>query len=461
MASPRLIDDALAIWRAGVDAVRADRVVAQQVHWDRSWLVIDENPYDLSGIENLVIVGAGKATYGMLVGLADSFLRDPHPSLRVAGWVNVPEGVAANRSVSFGDSGSVQVCEARPQGVNEPTERVVEGSRRILEWVERADRSTCVVALWSGGGSALFCLPQPWIMLETKIAITRRLSASGADIHALNEVRRCLSQVKGGRLAQSCRARLMIGLIISDVLGDPLPIIASGPTVLEPSPDPERAVELLTHYCPGEFDAVITHLKKLTERDTVHGIEPTHHILANNATAVDAAGTCAVSLGYRYWMSSAKRSEGAAQNVGEQLAQQLVDSQRGGLVDCIITGGEPTVVLPHDSIRGRGGRNQQLVLSAGRWLMDQPEWQSDFVLLSGGTDGEDGPTTAAGAWIDRAWIDRFRGQTDRVEDHLQRCDAYPLFEESGNLLVTGPTNTNVCDLRVALFRNSLSSQKPL
>jgi glycerate-2-kinase len=93
--------------------------------------------------------------------------------------------------------------------------------------------------------------------------------------------------------------------------------------------------------------------------------------------------------------------------------------------------------------------------------MDQPEWQSDFVLLSGGTDGEDGPTTAAGAWIDRAWIDRFRGQTDRVEDHLQRCDAYPLFDESGNLLVTGPTNTNVCDLRVALFRNSLSSQKPL
>jgi glycerate-2-kinase len=389
----------------------------------------------------------------MLNGLADSFLRASHPTLKVAGWINVPEGVAEKNTVTFGDAGTVEVCEARPQGVNEPTERVVEGSRRILEWVERADRSTCVVALWSGGGSALFCLPQPWITLEKKIEITRRLSASGADIQALNEVRRCLSQVKGGRLAQSCRARLMIGLLISDVLGDPLPIIASGPTVLDPEPDTERAAEILANCCPGEFDAVINQLKMHPRRKTKGGIKPTHHILANNATAVDAAGSHAVSLGYRYWMSSAQRSEGSAQNVGVQLAQQLVDSQRNGLVDCIITGGEPTVVLPHDSIRGRGGRNQQLVLSAGRWLIDQQDWQSDFALLSGGTDGEDGPTTAAGAWIDRAWIDRFRGQIDRVEDHLQRCDAYHLFQESGNLLVAGPTNTNVCDLRVALFRN--------
>jgi glycerate-2-kinase len=311
-----------------------------------------------------------------------------------------------------------------------------------------------VLALWSGGGSALFCIPQPWIALEKKIEITRRLSDSGADIHALNEVRRCLSQVKGGRLAKSCRARRIIGLIISDVLGDPLPIIASGPTVLDPAPDPERAAAILTNYCPGEFDAVISQLHMSTMRDKVHGIEPTNHILANNATAVDAAGTCAVALGYRYWMSSAARSEGSAQNVGEQLAHQLIDSHRGGLVNCIITGGEPTVVLPHESIRGRGGRNQQLVLSAGRWLIDQQNWQSDFALLSGGTDGEDGPTTAAGAWIDRAWVDRFRVQVDRIEEHLRRCDAYHLFEESGHLLVTGPTNTNVCDLRVALFRNS-------
>ncbi|MFO0014649.1 MAG: glycerate kinase [Planctomycetota bacterium] len=458
MTSHRLIDDALAIWRAGVNAVRADRVVARQVRWDGAWLTIDETSYDLRGIERVVVVGAGKATYGMLMGLADGFARGSHPALRVSGWVNVPDGVADSKRITFGDSGWVDVCEARPQGVNEPTQRVIEGSRRILDLVRAADHSTIVLALWSGGGSALFCMPQPWLSLDTKIAITRRLSASGADIQALNEVRRCLSQVKGGRLARACRARLLVGLIISDVLGDPLPIIASGPTVLEPSPDPKLAAEILEGYCPGVFDAVIAQLRASSARDLssgfATGLVPAHHVLANNATAVDAAGTHAVALGYRYWMHSAKHSEGPAEHVGEQLARQLIDSQRGGLVDCIITGGEPTVVLPPESIRGRGGRNQQLVLSAGRCLIEHCDWRSDFALLSGGTDGEDGPTQAAGAWIDRAWVDRYASQGATVVDHLRRCDAGGLFEESGHRLVTGPTHTNVCDLRVALTGKS-------
>jgi hypothetical protein len=139
MSKPRLIDDALAIWRAGVDAVRADRVVAGNVQWTNSRLIVDETTYDLRGIERLVVVGAGKATYGMLVGLAESFARGPHPALRVSGWINVPDGVAEHRRISFGDSGSVEVFPARPQGVNEPTERVVEGSRRIVDLV-RGDR---------------------------------------------------------------------------------------------------------------------------------------------------------------------------------------------------------------------------------------------------------------------------------------------------------------------------------
>lgn len=452
MNSLRLIDDAWAIWLAGIDAVRADRVVARQVQWDGSWLTVDETPYDLRGIKRLVIVGAGKATYGMLVGLASCFHQTPHGLPQVTGWVNVPDGVTAMRGVSFGAAGSVEVHPARPQGLNEPTERVVEGSRRILELVRSADRDTAVVALWSGGGSALFCIPQPWISLETKIAITRRLSASGADILALNEVRRALSLVKGGRLAHACRARLSLGLVISDVLGDPLPIIASGPTVTEPAPNPRRAATILSRYCPGEFDAVVELLQKQPIPSETEDCRTSHHILANNATAVDAAGTHAVSLGYRYWMHSARQSEGPAQQVGEKLAQQLIDSERGGLVDCIITGGEPTVVLPKESSRGRGGRNQQLVLSAGLCLIDRSDWYSDFALLSGGTDGEDGPTPAAGAWIDRAWVERYRDERSAVEEHLRRCDAYSFFEASRNLLVTGPTHTNVCDLRVALLR---------
>lgn len=458
MRNLRLIDDALAIWRAGVDAVRADRVVARHVHWDGAWLVVDETPYDLRGIERLVVVGAGKAAYGMLVGLAAGFTQATDRSMHVSGWINIPDGVAEARSVAFGENGSVIVFPARPHGLNEPTDRVVEGSRRILELVRGADRATAVIALWSGGGSALLCLPQPWITLETKIAITRQLSAAGADIQTLNEVRRCLSQVKGGRLAQSCNAKWMLGLILSDVPGDPLPIIASGPTVLDPVPDPQRAAAILDRYAPGPFDAVIAHLRSsaaqvLSNRRS-QGRESSHHILANNATAVDAAGTHAVTLGYRYWMQSSIQPEGPAEEVGQRFARQLIDSSRSRLVDCLITGGEPTVVLPHESIRGRGGRNQQLVLSAGRWLIDQRDWEADFAMLSGGTDGEDGPTPAAGAWVDREWIRRFANQSERIDTHLRRCDAYRLFEESGNLIVTGPTHTNVCDVRIALSRTS-------
>lgn len=454
MSSIARIEDALAIWRAGVEAVRAESVVARQVRWDGSWFLIDETPYDFRGIERLVIVGAGKATYGMLVGLADAFSRNKRARLHTTGWINVPEGLANAKTVPIGDTGRVEVCEARPQGVNEPTKRVVEGSERMLELVRSADPATAVIGLWSGGGSALFCKPPEWLSLDTKISITRRLSESGADIQSLNEVRRCLSLVKGGRLVHDCRARLMLGLILSDVLGDPLPIIASGPTVIDPAPDPKLAAAILSRFCPGEFNEVTNHL--LAQPIPPRSREPSpsmtieHHILANNATAVDAAGTHAVSLGYRYWMHSARRPEGPAEQVGEQLAHQLIDSQQGGMVNCIITGGEPTVVLPAPSIRGRGGRNQQLVLAAGRQLMLRDDWRSNFVFLSGGTDGEDGPTSAAGAWIDRSWIDRFRGERERVDDHLRRCDAYPFFEASGNLLVTGPTHTNVCDLRIAL-----------
>jgi glycerate 2-kinase len=296
--------------------------------------------------------------------------------------------------------------------------------------------------------------------LETKIAITRRLSAAGADIHALNEVRRCLSQVKGGRLAKACNARRIVGLILSDVLGDPLSIIASGPTVTSPGPNPRRAADILESYCPAEFHSVVAHLREqstttesgfeeLSDQDIVD-----HHILANNATAVDAAGTHAVALGYRYWMQASTQGEGPADALGIRLARQLLQTCESGLVNCLITGGEPTVVLPDESIRGKGGRNQQLVLAAGEWLLANAPSGLDFAFVSGGTDGEDGPTSAAGAWIDSPWLERNRLNSTVLQDHLRRCDAFSLFERSGNLLVTGPTHTNVCDLRVAVIRSS-------
>ncbi len=453
-----LVSDALAIWQAGVDAVRADRVVIDRVHWDGRWLTVDETPYDLQGMDRLVIVGAGKATYGMLCGLRAVFEQSGRPTPKWSGWINVPEGEQAfhherhrDEQQPYRDDLEIEVCEARPRGVNEPTDRVVAGTQQILRLVENADARTCVVTLLSGGGSALLCAPAPGISLATKIALTRRLSAAGASIQQLNEVRRCLSQVKGGGLASRCRAATMISLILSDVMGDPLEFIASGPTVLDPVPNPSRAIAILESLCPEAFPGVIEHLQKPSNSQHSTRCDVHHHIVGNNATAVDAAGTQAVALGYRYWMRSATEGDGPAESFAQRLAGQLITSRENGLIDCLILGGEPTVVLPDAELCGQGGRNQQVVLAAGDFLLRHDEIHWPFALVSGGTDGEDGNTQAAGAWIDRRWFARCREEAVDVGDFLHRCDAYSLFSLTGNLLITGPTHTNVCDLRVGLL----------
>ena len=169
-------------------------------------------------------------------------------------------------------------------------------------------------------------------------------------------------------------------------------------------------------------------------------------MLANNATAVDAAGIEAERLGYNHAMHCATRSEGAAEDVGSHLASMALRMREATdprEPDCLITGGEPTVRLAPSERRGLGGRNQQLALAALRELGDC----RDVALLSGGTDGEDGPTDAAGAWVDQRVA--ASADADAINDALERNDAYRFFEPRAALLKTGPTHTNVCDLRVA------------
>ncbi|CAN0363742.1 unnamed protein product, partial [Ectocarpus sp. 4 AP-2014] len=168
-------------------------------------------------------------------------------------------------------------------------------------------------------------------------------------------------------------------------------------------------------------------------------------VLANNATAVDAAGVEAERLGYSHAMDAATKSEGPAEEIGHShaaMAIRMRDASAANEPDCLITGGEPTVALAPPEIRGRGGRNQQLALAALTELGDC----RDIALVSGGTDGEDGPTDAAGAMIDESIAAELRDAD--AADTLRRNDAYTLFKPVGGLLMTGPTNTNVCDLRV-------------
>jgi hydroxypyruvate reductase len=322
--------------------------------------------------------------------------------------------------------------------------------------------------LISGGGSALLTAPVEGITLDDKIAVTQLLSAAGANIEELNTVRKQLSRVKGGRLARACSAGRLVVLVISDVLGDPLDVIASGPTV-ENRTTARDALDVLERFggsASGVPRSVIDYLTASAKRGAGRGTRDaeiamesncraTHHVIGNNAVAVDAAGMEAERLGYRHAMHAATTLEGEAEDVGRHLARMARRMASGGGPNCLIIGGEPVVRLAPAQRRGLGGRNQQLVLAAMQELIG-PDAQSAFadnvVILSAGTDGEDGPTDAAGAVADADVAAAAAKMQLDAADYLARNDAYHFFAATGGLLKTGPTHTNVCDVRVAIVR---------
>ncbi len=449
-----LKDDAIAIWQAGVDAVRSDRLVTENLALSETQLQIGEHAVDLESFDRVVVVGGGKAGAGMVAG-TESALAPLAEKKKLAGWVNVPADCV--RPTRW-----IHLHAARPPAVNEPRPEGVEGTKRILDLVSSLTPRDLCLCLLSGGGSALLVAPETGIELEDKLRVTRFLSAAGANIEQLNAVRKQLSRIKGGGLARHCRAGWLATLIISDVLGDPLDIIASGPTVPDSS-TPQQALEILHTFGfdrQADSEPVLEFLRnKRASRSESSTCRPSHCwpiIIGNNALAVDRAGIEADRLGYRPAMISAQAAEGTAESVGEHLAGLAMRMKREPGPDCLVSGGEPVVKLAPADIRGKGGRNQQLVLAAYRHLLQSQESAADplagMVVLSGGTDGEDGPTDAAGAWIDSAGHRAACAKGLDVADYLNRNDAYHFFRDTGGLLITGPTHTNVCDLRVVLTR---------
>lgn len=459
MNDDRLRADALAIWRAGVAAVRSDRLVRENVAIDGDELWICEERLPLNSLGRIVVVGAGKAGAGMAAGLEEALGDRLLESDRVTGWVNVPEDcVRPLRKITLHG--------ARPAGLNEPTEAGVRGANEILRRVESLEERDLVLCLISGGGSALLPAPVEGISLEDKQAITRHLSAAGANIQELNTVRKRLSRIKGGGLARTCRAGRLIALVISDVLGDPLDMIASGPTV-EDASEPRAALEVLEKFhareagiAPRVFDSLKRQASTGANTNRPTTARVSNHIIGNLAVAVDAAGVEAERRGYSHAMTCATRPEGEAEQVGQKLAAMALQMRSEDGPDCLITGGEPTVRLAPAGQRGRGGRNQQLVLAALETLAAQDSGRGmdrvssnpldGLALLSGGTDGEDGPTDAAGALIDSAVWKSAQQQQLAPADYLRRNDAYTFFRATGGLIQTGPTHTNVCDVRVVV-----------
>ncbi|HEX4147230.1 MAG TPA: DUF4147 domain-containing protein [Pirellulales bacterium] len=435
--------DGLQIWQAGLDAVRSDRLVESTVSVRGQSLLVGDEAIDLAHVRRIAIVGAGKAGAGMAAGLERALGERVLAEKQVSGWVNVPADCVQPLA-------HVRLHPARPAGVNEPTEDGVRGAEEILRIVGGLGPDDVCFVLISGGGSALLPAPAPGVTLADKLAVTRHLSAGGANIAELNSVRRQLSRIKGGGLARACRAGRLFALIISDVPGDPLDVIASGPTVDNRS-TARDALAVLARYGAPELPAVTTFLQRLADdaaaaAPTPPSCQVTNLVIGNNALAVDAAGIVAERLGYSHAMVVACEPEGAAESVGEHLAAMARSMLAGSGPNCLISGGEPVVKLVPADRRGKGGRNQQLVLAAGIEL----DGLAGVFILSGGTDGEDGPTDAAGAWIDAEVLSRaaVAGLDPRV--FLERNDAYHFFEPLGALIKTGPTHTNVCDVRVVL-----------
>jgi hydroxypyruvate reductase len=341
--------------------------------------------------------------------------------------------------------------------VNEPTPEGVAGAEEILRWVASLGPEDVCLCLISGGGSALMPAPVEGVALVDKLAVTRYLSAAGANIEQINTVRKQLSRIKGGGLARACRAGRLIALIISDVLGDPLDSIASGPTVSDTS-TPQAALEVLEQFgaqeagiAPTAFAYLRNHIaaKQNPPSGRVHNF-----VIGNNRTAVEAAAKEAERLGYFAISVSATHSEGQTEEIGRELAETAAKMRSEGRPICLVSGGEPVVKLVDSAHRGLGGRNQQLVLAALQYLHENGG-ADGIALLSGGTDGEDGPTDAAGAYVDADVLDAARQKNLDSADYLARNDAYRFFTPLGALLKTGPTHTNVCDVRVVVVNPTL------
>jgi glycerate 2-kinase len=436
----QLRSDALKIWQAGVAAVQPARLIPEWVQVEGGDLWLGGEPTPLDSLRRIVIVGGGKASGAMAAALESALGPSVLRSKQVAGWVNVPDDAVVPTEY-------VHLHAARPAGLNEPTEDAAAGVREILRLVGSLSPQDLCLCVLSGGGSALLPAPIPGISIDVKATLTRELSARGATIHQLNEVRRGLSLLKGGGLARACRAGRLVSLILSDVPGDDLATIAAGPTYLaKNAPDAEG---VLRQFQLAETSAGRRAIAALRERQHRAATDSptcrvTNLVVGNNAASVDGAGVCAERLGYSHAMTSANSPEGPAEGVARHLAAMAAKMRKEDGPDCLISGGEPTVRLVPEAQRGRGGRNQQLCLAA---LADLGDWR-DLALVSGGTDGEDGPTDAAGARVDAEIASEAQRLQLDPQDFVSRNDAYTFFERCHGLIKTGATLTNVGDLRV-------------
>jgi hydroxypyruvate reductase len=343
-----------------------------------------------------------------------------------------------------------------PGGHPLPTEEGMEAACRVLVLTRSAGEADLLLCLFSGGGSALLTLPVEGVSLEEKRRTTRLLLEAGARIEELNAVRKHLSQIKGGRLGRAAFPAKAMVLVLSDVVGDRLDVIASGPCFPDPTTYGE-ALEVIHRYRLRDRipPAVLQHLEAGLRGEIPETPKPgdlvleqiPHYLIGNNALALEAAGRAAAARGFTPWIVD-RTLQGEAQEQGREIAGVIRRAREGkGPVNppaALLWGGETTVTVRGD---GRGGRCQELALGAVEPLAGL----EGCALLAAGTDGIDGPTDAAGAFADGTTLSRARTMGLDPKAYLARNDAYSFFQPLGDLLITGPTGTNVMDLVLALI----------
>jgi hydroxypyruvate reductase len=434
-------EDARAIFAAGVAGADPRQAVARSVRRAGETLSVAGRDYDLRRCRNVYVLGGGKGGAPMVLAVEDLLGR------RITG------GLVA---VKYGYRLPCRRVEIVEAGHPLPDAAGMAAARRILRFAEGAGRDDLVMVLISGGASALLACPAQGLDLEDKQVTTGLLLKSGATIEETNTVRKHLSLIKGGRLAKSAAPAAVLGLIISDVVGDRIDVVGSGPTAADPSTFAD-CLRVLGAY--GLITQVPAAVVDLLERGARHQLSETpepgdpvfarvHNVVvANNESALAAAHRKACALGYNAMiLSSSVRGDTTEAAVSHALLGRRILDGNGptGRPACVLSGGETTVVVRG---RGRGGRNQEFGLAAAIEL-DAVE---AVVLLSGGTDGTDGPTDAAGSLVDGGTIRRGRSRGLDAERCLAANDSYHFLEATGDLLVTGPTYTNVMDLHVMLI----------
>lgn len=477
-----LLDDGRAICEAAIGAVDPVRLVRGNLSLEGDALRVLGETFDLGGYENVYVIAFGKAAAGMAAGLGE-VLGD-----RLSGGLVVSpstdgdkagpgQGPDAHRA---GAPGNVARLEEIKASHPLPDDTSVEAARRVLDLAAGAREKDLVFLAISGGGSALLCLPADGITVDEKKAVTLGLLRAGASIWELNVVRKHLSGIKGGRLAKAAFPATVISLIISDVVGDDLETIASGPAHWDSSTF-GNARDVLAKY--GFWDGAPPSVRERLERGmrgeeaespksgdpvfaTVH-----EYVIGNNLTALRGARREAERRGFEPFILTSE-DEGEARAAARSYAAfiaSLACSVTGAPVPfCLLAGGELTVSVTG---KGTGGRNMEFVLAALVEMRKEslgpsfcgacalPEDRGglsgsrplDWLVLSLGTDGIDGPTAAAGAWADAVTFDRASALALDPQKFLDENDSYNFFEKTGNLLVTGPTGTNVCDVRVFLI----------